>query len=94
MRHQCLRYKSFHLSYNPSTTVSQVAHGCPWIAGVCLVCVRIFPAHSKVLQLIKYTSTLCNVLYCAKINRDKANGNYDKYLDYADDRHPDFKMVL
>jgi hypothetical protein len=37
---------------------------------------------------------LCNVLYCAKINRDKANGKYDKYIGYGDDRDPEFKLVL
>lgn len=37
---------------------------------------------------------LLNVLYCAKINRDKAGGKYDKYIGYADDRDPDFKMIL
>jgi hypothetical protein len=37
---------------------------------------------------------LANVLYCAKINRDKANGKYDKYIGYADDRDPEFKKIL
>jgi hypothetical protein len=35
-----------------------------------------------------------NVLYCHKVNRDKANGKYDQYTGYADDRDPDFVMVL
>jgi hypothetical protein len=37
---------------------------------------------------------LFNVLYCAKINRDKAEGKYNKYLGYGDDREPAFKLVL
>ena len=37
---------------------------------------------------------LFNVLYCAKVNRDKRNGKYDKYAGYNDDRNPDFKMIL
>lgn len=37
---------------------------------------------------------LLNVLYCAKINRDKANGKYDKYIGYGDDRDPSFRLVL
>lgn len=44
-----------------------------------------------------YPSVLLNVLYCAKINRDKENGKYEHHRDSvvgADDRHPDFKMVL
>ena len=39
-------------------------------------------------------SILANVLVCAKINRDKANGKYDKYIGYGDDREPNFKLVL
>lgn len=35
-----------------------------------------------------------NVLYCHKINKDKAKGKYDQYVGYADDRDPDFMMVL
>lgn len=37
---------------------------------------------------------LFNVLYCAKINRDKRNGKYDQYAGYNDDRNPEFMMVL
>ncbi|KAF4626736.1 hypothetical protein G7Y89_g11421 [Cudoniella acicularis] len=37
---------------------------------------------------------LFNVLYCAKVNSDKANGKYDEYIGYADDRDPEFTMVL
>lgn len=37
---------------------------------------------------------LLNVLYCAKINRDKTNGKYAKYEGYNDDRDPKFMMVL
>jgi hypothetical protein len=37
---------------------------------------------------------LFNVLYCAKVNRDKRDGKYDQYAGYNDDRNPGFKMVL
>ncbi len=37
---------------------------------------------------------LLNVLYCAKINRDKANGKHDEYIGYGDDRDPEFRLVL
>lgn len=37
---------------------------------------------------------LFNVLYVAKINRDKARGKYDKYRGYGDDRDPDFKLII
>lgn len=40
------------------------------------------------------SSILLNVLYCAKINRDKSNGAYDQYIGYGDDRDPEFRMVL
>jgi len=29
-----------------------------------------------------------------KINKDKAQGKYDKYISYGDDREPSFKLVL
>jgi hypothetical protein len=29
-----------------------------------------------------------------KINRDKAQGKYDKYIGSGDDREPSFKLVL
>ncbi|ETI22534.1 hypothetical protein G647_06609 [Cladophialophora carrionii CBS 160.54] len=53
-------------------------------------------SHSIILGLLVYAwfAVLCNVLYCAKINRDKANGKYDKYIGYGDDRDPEYKMVL
>jgi len=35
-----------------------------------------------------------NVLNCWKVNKDKKNGKYDQYTGYADDRDPDFLMVL
>ncbi|CAG8960098.1 hypothetical protein HYFRA_00010576 [Hymenoscyphus fraxineus] len=52
--------------------------------------------HTVILGLLVFAwfMVLFNVLYCAKVNKDKANGKYDKYIGYADDRDPDFKMVL
>ncbi|KAI1775860.1 MFS general substrate transporter [Hypoxylon cercidicola] len=52
--------------------------------------------HTIILGLLcsGWVLILCNVLYCAKINRDKANGKYDKFRGYGDDRDPTFKLVL
>ncbi|RLL94382.1 hypothetical protein CFD26_103119 [Aspergillus turcosus] len=46
------------------------------------------------LLIFAWVMILLNVLYCAKINRDKAQGKYAKYTGYNDDRDPQFKMVL
>lgn len=45
-------------------------------------------------RLIDLIRVLFNVLYCAKVNRDKVNGKYDKYTGYADDRDPEFTLIL
>ncbi len=37
---------------------------------------------------------LANVLWCAKINRDKDSGKYAEYEGCGDDRDPAFKMIL
>ncbi|KAI1762667.1 MFS general substrate transporter [Hypoxylon sp. FL1150] len=52
--------------------------------------------HSIILGLLcaGWVLILCNVLFCAKINRDKAAGKWDKYRGYGDDRDPTFKLVL
>ncbi|KAL4801762.1 major facilitator superfamily domain-containing protein [Aspergillus unguis] len=52
--------------------------------------------HTVVLGLLVFAwfMILLNVLYCAKINRDKRAGKYDKYTGYNDDRDPKFMMVL
>ncbi|KAH9889729.1 MFS general substrate transporter [Xylariomycetidae sp. FL2044] len=34
------------------------------------------------------------VLYCWKVNKDKAAGKYDQFIGYNDDRDPTFKLVL
>lgn len=39
-------------------------------------------------------SVLCNVVYCWKLNKDKAAGKHDKYIGFKDDRDPEFKFVL
>ena len=41
-----------------------------------------------------FSSILINVLWCAKINRDKRNGKYDQYAGSGDDRDPSFVMIL
>ena len=41
-----------------------------------------------------FSRVLLNVLYCVKVNRDKAAGKYDKYKGLGDDREPSFKMVI
>jgi hypothetical protein len=40
------------------------------------------------------TRILINILYCKKVNADKANGKYDQYIGCGDDRDPSFRMVL
>ncbi|KAF7162855.1 hypothetical protein CNMCM5623_007977 [Aspergillus felis] len=52
--------------------------------------------HTVVLGLLifAWAMILLNVLYCAKINRDKAQGKYAQYIGSNDDRDPQFKMVL
>ncbi|KAJ5514910.1 hypothetical protein N7463_004462 [Penicillium fimorum] len=52
--------------------------------------------HTIILGLLVFAwfMILLNVLYCAKINRDKRNGKYDQYAGYNDDRNPEFMMVL
>ncbi|CAG8898525.1 unnamed protein product [Penicillium egyptiacum] len=52
--------------------------------------------HTIVLGLLVFAwfMILLNVLYCAKINRDKRKGKYDQYAGYNDDRNPEFMMVL
>ncbi|WQF86740.1 Putative major facilitator superfamily, MFS transporter superfamily [Colletotrichum destructivum] len=52
--------------------------------------------HTIILGLLCYAwvATLLNVIWCAKINRDKAAGKYDEYVGTGDDREPGFKMVL
>ncbi|KAL2421731.1 hypothetical protein ABEF94_000203 [Exophiala dermatitidis] len=53
-------------------------------------------SHHIVLGVLCYAwlGVLLNVLHILKINRDKANGKYDKYIGYGDDREPSFKLVL
>jgi len=41
-----------------------------------------------------YFRVLFNVIWLSKVNRDKANGVYDRYAGCGDDRDPEFKMVL
>ncbi|KAJ5377936.1 uncharacterized protein N7496_005345 [Penicillium cataractarum] len=52
--------------------------------------------HTIIMGLLVFAwfMILFNVLYCAKVNRDKRNGKYDKYAGYNDDRNPNFIMVL
>ncbi len=55
------------------------------------VCTKFLSALSNVLTS---RSVLANVFWCAKINRDKAQGKYNKYIGSGDDKDPEFKMVL
>ncbi|KAK3897688.1 major facilitator superfamily domain-containing protein [Staphylotrichum tortipilum] len=52
--------------------------------------------HTIVLGLLVYAwfAILANVLWCAKINRDKEAGKYAQYEGSGDDRDPAFKMIL
>ncbi|OJJ45515.1 hypothetical protein ASPZODRAFT_134195 [Penicilliopsis zonata CBS 506.65] len=52
--------------------------------------------HTVILGLLVFSwfMILLNVLYCAKINRDKREGKYAEFTGYNDDRDPDFHMIL
>ncbi|KAI0855757.1 major facilitator superfamily domain-containing protein [Xylaria cubensis] len=52
--------------------------------------------HTIILGLLTagWFLVLSNVLYCWKLNRDKAAGKHDKYIGYKDDRDPEFKFIL
>ncbi|TVY43165.1 putative transporter [Lachnellula occidentalis] len=52
--------------------------------------------HTVVLGLLVFSwfMVALNILNCWKVNKDKKNGKYDQYTGYADDRDPDFLMVL
>ncbi|KKK26893.1 putative MFS transporter [Aspergillus rambellii] len=52
--------------------------------------------HTVIMGLLVFAwfMILFNVLYCAKINRDKRRGKYAQYEGYNDDRDPKFMMVL
>ncbi|OBT70799.1 hypothetical protein VF21_10053 [Pseudogymnoascus sp. 05NY08] len=55
-----------------------------------------FTGHTVILGLLcfAWVMILLNVLYCAKVNRDKARGLYDEFIGSGDDRDPEFKLVL
>ncbi|OBT52182.1 hypothetical protein VE04_06590 [Pseudogymnoascus sp. 24MN13] len=55
-----------------------------------------FIGHTVILGLLcfAWVMILLNVLYCAKVNRDKAKGLYDEFIGSGDDRDPQFKLVL
>ncbi|KAJ9603154.1 hypothetical protein H2200_012449 [Cladophialophora chaetospira] len=57
---------------------------------------RYFESHTIIMSLLCFACLMVtlNILWCAKINRDKANGKYDQYIGYGDDRDPKFKMTL
>lgn len=45
-------------------------------------------------RLTSHCRVLLNILYCAKVNRDKKKGRYAAYVGYNDDRDPAFKLML
>ncbi|KID85704.1 major facilitator superfamily transporter [Metarhizium guizhouense ARSEF 977] len=51
--------------------------------------------HTIIMGLLCYAwvAILANVLWCAKMNRDKRLGTYDQYKGCGDDRDPEFEMV-
>ncbi|KAF2815183.1 retrograde regulation protein 2 [Mytilinidion resinicola] len=54
-----------------------------------------YESHNVVMGCLCYAwLAVLNVLYCLKVNKDKAEGKYDKYIGYGDDRDPSFKMIL
>ncbi|KAJ4388503.1 hypothetical protein N0V85_007485 [Neurospora sp. IMI 360204] len=46
------------------------------------------------LLVYAWFAILANVLWCNKINKDKAAGKYERYEGSGDDRDPAFKMIL
>ncbi|KJZ77727.1 hypothetical protein HIM_02904 [Hirsutella minnesotensis 3608] len=52
--------------------------------------------HTIVMALLCYAwvAVCLNVIWCARINRDKQSGKYAKYNGCGDDRDPTFRMVL
>ncbi|KAK3346651.1 major facilitator superfamily domain-containing protein [Lasiosphaeria hispida] len=52
--------------------------------------------HTIILGLLVYAwfAVLTNVLWCMKINKDKASGKYNEFKGSGDDRDPSFKMIL
>ncbi|KAB8268242.1 major facilitator superfamily domain-containing protein [Aspergillus minisclerotigenes] len=52
--------------------------------------------HTIILGLLVFAwfMVLLNILYCAKVNRDKKKGRYAAYVGYNDDRDPAFKLML
>jgi hypothetical protein len=86
------QYLSIQLSISRWTPVPSRTHYYPRIVGIRLVYVSI--PQSLPRRLTDRNRTLLNVLYCAKINRDKKKGKYDQYAGYHDDRNPEFMMVL
>lgn len=52
--------------------------------------------HTIILSLLTagWFLIFFNVLYVAKINRDKAQGKHDLYAGSGDDREPGFKLVM
>ncbi|KAF2501875.1 retrograde regulation protein 2 [Lophium mytilinum] len=55
-----------------------------------------YESHNIVMGCLCYAwvAVLLNILYCWKVNKDKVEGKYDKYIGYGDDRDPSFKMIL
>ncbi|KAI1075900.1 major facilitator superfamily transporter [Whalleya microplaca] len=57
---------------------------------------RYYEGHTIVMSLLcaGWLLILLNVLYCRKINKDKANGKYVDWTGCGDDRDPNFRLVL
>ncbi|KFY43166.1 hypothetical protein V495_04118 [Pseudogymnoascus sp. VKM F-4514 (FW-929)] len=55
-----------------------------------------FVGHTVILGLLcfAWVMVLLNVLYCAKVNRDKAKGLYDEFIGSGDDRDPLFNAII
>lgn len=68
---------------------TRLSLGFLWGVGLCKISVLFLS--DKILTRLRI---LANVLVCHKINKDKAQGKYDKYIGCGDDRDPAFKLVL
>lgn len=89
-----LSLNSIQLSHERRTTIPSWAHYHSWPAGIFMVHVSRITTSGLSVANNPPCRILFNVLYCAKINKDKRRGKYDQYRGYNDDRDPAFVMIL
>ena len=90
------RYKSIRIPKQERTFLPQGPHHHPWPSLLRMGCVSHFLASvfdNSYADMFSSRVAL-NVLWCAKLNRDKRRGKHAQYVGFGDDRDPEFKMVL